>query len=76
MISKVWLLRLNKQFIYNLDRSRMMEQSISLQEFHDLGDVDNEGDEDVEAGCHQQNYHFSLSLIWKRGFKTLHQVGY
>ena len=54
----------------------MMEQSISLQEFHDLGDVDNEGDEDVEAGCHQQNYHFSLSLIRKRGFKTLHQVGY
>ena len=54
----------------------MMEQSISLQEFHDLGGVDNEGDEDVEAGLHHQNYHFSLSLIRKRGFKTLHQVGY
>ena len=75
------MLRETRHKMWPVDRKwALREQSMSLEEFHDLEDVDDEdeeekGDEDVEAGCHNQNYHFSPSVIKKRGFNTLHQVG-
>ena len=74
------MLRETRHKMWPVDRKwALREQSMSLEEFHDLEDVDDEdeeekGDEDVEAGCHNQNYHFSPSVIKKRGFNTLHQV--
>ena len=75
------MLRETRHKMWPVDRKwALREQSMSLEEFHDLENVDDEdeeekGDEDVEAGCHNQNYHFSPSVIKKRGFNTLHQVG-
>ena len=61
-----------------------MEEKLSLQEFHDLEEVEDgeDGDyleeedeegEDVEKGL-KGNFHYSPSLIQKRGVSTLHQV--
>lgn len=66
-------------------RRRAMEEKLSLQEFHDLEEVEDEGQEDddyseeekeegdIEKGM-KGNYHYSPSLIQKRGISTLHQV--
>ena len=67
-------------------RRRAMEEKLSLQEFHDLEEVEDgeeDGDyleeeeeeegEDVEKGL-KGNFHYSPSLIQKRGVSTLHQV--
>ena len=59
-----------------------MEEKLSLQEFHDLEEVEDgeeDGDyleeegEDIEKGL-KGNFHYSPSLIQKRGVSTLHQV--
>ena len=66
-------------------RRRAMEEKLSLQEFHDLEEVEDGGQEDddyseeekedgdIEKGM-KGNYHYSPSLIQKRGISTLHQV--
>ena len=66
-------------------RRRAMEEKLSLQEFHDLEEVEGGGqddddyseeekeDGDIEKGM-KGNYHYSPSLIQKRGISTLHQV--
>ena len=61
-----------------------MEEKLSLHEFHDLEDVEDEGQDDddyseeekegdIEKGM-KGNYHYSPSLIQKRGISTVHQV--
>lgn len=60
-----------------------MEEKLSLQEFHDLEEVEDgqedddyseeEKEGDIEEGM-KGNYHYSPSLIQKRGISTLHQV--
>ena len=66
--------------MWPVDKKWAMREQMSLEEFHDLEELDKEEeddtqDEDVEKGVTNQNYHFSPSLIKKRGFNTLHQVG-
>ena len=61
-----------------------MEEKLSLQEFHDLEEITNEEEEDeneaeeedIEKGMNGKGYHFSPSLIKKRGVNNLHQVSY
>ena len=64
-----------------------MEEKLSLQEFHDLEEITNEEEEeadneaeaeeeDIEKGMNGKGYHFSPSLIKKRGVSNLHQVSY
>ena len=65
--------------MWPVDKKWAMREQMSLEEFHDLDELDKEEDEDlqdedVEKGVLNQNYHFSPSLIKKRGFNTLHQV--
>ena len=60
-----------------------MEEKLSLEEFHDLEEVvDREEDDDfseeeiegdIEKGM-KGNFHYSPSIIQKRGVSTLHQV--
>ena len=73
------------EIMWPVVRRRAMEEKLSLQEFHDLEEVEDgeeeDGDyleeeeegEDVEKGL-KGNFHYSPSLIQKRGVSTLHQV--
>ena len=70
------------EIMWPVVRRRAMEEKLSLQEFHDLEEVEDgeeDGDyleeegEDIEKGL-KGNFHYSPSLIQKRGVSTLHQV--
>ena len=71
-------------------RRRAMEEQLSLEEFQDIDDIEDgddledndvkeyndeeEEDVDVEKGDKRKSYHYSPSVIKKRGLNTLHQV--
>ena len=71
------------EIMWPVVRRRAMEEKLSLEEFHDLEEVeDREEDDDfseeeiegdIEKGM-KGNFHYSPSIIQKRGVSTLHQV--
>ena len=54
-----------------------MEDGVPLKEFTDIEKTEHDDIDDAENGeCdkHRGSYHFSTSLIKKRGFNSIHQV--